>query len=113
MVKFICNIFGWDIVKKGIIRIKVQFSVWIENDGLFKYFFYMLRDSKFIVYTKLAPTIYEEIILTLNAYLPSVCLIQCSGLPYSRKKPGRLGVGREHGISEDIEEKHGKIAGFN
>ena len=27
--KFICNIFGWDTVKIGIIRDKVQFSVWI------------------------------------------------------------------------------------
>ena len=27
--KFICNIFGWDTVKIGIIRAKVQFSVWI------------------------------------------------------------------------------------
>ena len=27
--KFICNIFGWDTVKIGIIRAKVQISMWI------------------------------------------------------------------------------------
>ena len=27
--KFLCNIFGWDTVKIGIIRVKVEFSVWI------------------------------------------------------------------------------------
>ena len=27
--KFICIIFGWDTVKIGIIRAKVQFIVWI------------------------------------------------------------------------------------
>ena len=27
--KFICNIFGWNTVKIGIIRDKIQFSVWI------------------------------------------------------------------------------------
>ena len=27
--KFICIIFGWDNVKVGIIRVKVQVSVWI------------------------------------------------------------------------------------
>ena len=27
--KFICNIFGWNTVKMGIIRAKVQVSVWI------------------------------------------------------------------------------------
>ena len=27
--KFICNIFGWNAVKIGVIRAKVQDSVWI------------------------------------------------------------------------------------
>ena len=27
--KFLCNIFGWDTVKIGIIRVKVEFNVWI------------------------------------------------------------------------------------
>ena len=27
--RFICNIFGWDTVKIGIIRAKVQISMWI------------------------------------------------------------------------------------
>ena len=27
--KFICNIFGWDTVKIGIVRAKVKISVWI------------------------------------------------------------------------------------
>ena len=47
--KFICNILGWNTVKIGIIRAKVQISVWIKNDGLFKSFFYIRGDSKFAV----------------------------------------------------------------
>ena len=27
--KFLCNIFGWDTVKIEIIRVKVEFNVWI------------------------------------------------------------------------------------
>ena len=37
--KFICNNLDWGTVKIGIIGTKVQFSVWIWNDGLFKSFF--------------------------------------------------------------------------
>ena len=47
--KFICNVFGWDTVNRGIFRSKVQFRVWILNVGLFKNFFYMRGDSKFVV----------------------------------------------------------------
>ena len=40
--------FGTHTVKRGIIRAKAQFSAWVENDGLFKNFFDMHRDSKFV-----------------------------------------------------------------
>ena len=40
--QFICNIFGWDTVKIGVIRAKAQFSVRIQTDGLFKNFFHTL-----------------------------------------------------------------------
>ena len=37
--KFICNIFGRDAIKIGVMRAKVQFIVWILKNGLFKNFF--------------------------------------------------------------------------
>ena len=43
--KVICNSFGWDTLKIGVIRVKIQFGVWIQKDGLIENFFYM-RDVK-------------------------------------------------------------------
>ena len=39
--KVICNSFGWDTVKIGVIRVKIQFGVWIQKDGVIENFFYM------------------------------------------------------------------------
>ena len=47
--KFIPNYFGWDIVKIGVIRVKVQFGEWISKNGLIKNFLYMRRVRKFVV----------------------------------------------------------------
>ena len=46
---FISNIFGWDTVKIGVIRVKVQFGVWISKDGLIKNFICMRESRKLIV----------------------------------------------------------------
>ena len=32
----VANIFGWDTVKVGVVRVKVQFGKWIEKDGLIR-----------------------------------------------------------------------------
>ena len=47
--KFICNIFGWDTVKIGAIRVKVQFGECISKDELIKDFFYKRGGRKLVV----------------------------------------------------------------
>ena len=46
--KFICNIFGWNTEKIGVIRVNVQFAEWISKDGFIKNFFYMRGVWKFV-----------------------------------------------------------------
>ena len=47
---FICNIFGWDRVKIGFIRIKFQFGdEWISKTRLVKDFVYMIEGRKLVV----------------------------------------------------------------
>ena len=65
--KFICNIFSWDTEKIGIIRAKFQIIVWVENDELFKSFFYMCGYSKFVIGEILAriKQLYKKILIAL------------------------------------------------
>ena len=41
--------FGWDTVKIGVIKVKIQVSEWISKDMLIKNFFYMRGGRKFVV----------------------------------------------------------------
>ena len=47
--KLICNVLGWDTVKIGVIRVKVQFGDRISKDELIKNFGYMRGVRKFVV----------------------------------------------------------------
>ena len=47
--KYICNIFGRDTVKIGVIGVKFQFGQWISKDGLMKNFFCMHGGRKLVV----------------------------------------------------------------
>ena len=47
--KSICNVLGWDTVKIGVIRVKVQFGDSISKDELIKNFGYMRGVRKFAV----------------------------------------------------------------
>ena len=47
--KFICNVFGWDAEKIGVITVKVPFDKLISKDGLIENFFCMRGGRKFVV----------------------------------------------------------------